>query len=305
MPASSPNRVPLFLLVVSLAFALWLWVPHALTDEMRITPAARLTLENQLRDTGAKFIWAALTLLLAALAWNQLKAMSKVVEQSAQTLAAAERTAYFTAQAGETERFARAMALLGSAQLEVRIGGVYALERLARESERDHGPIMEVLAATLRDRLAWREGEAAPARVESDLQAALTVLGRRHVAFDAPEFHLDLHATNLARAYLPFANLANGYLYECNLEGAVLQNADLRGAWCFKTNFANAVLDGAHLEGADLTGASNLTWAQLQNTHRDDTTKMPEHLRSQRDFSPVPAPEETDSNDLKLPTRRG
>ena len=91
MSASFLNRALLFLVVTSLAFVLWLWVPHALTEGLQITPVARLTLENQLRDTGAKFVWAALTLGLAALAWNHLRAMSKVVENSAQTLSAAEQ----------------------------------------------------------------------------------------------------------------------------------------------------------------------------------------------------------------------
>ena len=31
----------------------------------------------------------------------------------------------------------------GDEKLEVRLGGIYALERIARDSEKDHGPIME------------------------------------------------------------------------------------------------------------------------------------------------------------------
>lgn len=100
----------------------------------------------------------------ASVVWRYLQKMGQVVEQSSATLAAAERTAYFAAQAGETQRYAGAMALLSSEQLEVRLGGVYALERLARESASDHGPIMEVLAATLcaRQLGRGRDGPGAP-----------------------------------------------------------------------------------------------------------------------------------------------
>ena len=65
---------------------------------------------------------------------------------------------YFTAetlrvaQDGQiTERFTKAIAQLASKDLEVRLGGIYALERIARDSERDHGPIMEVLTAYVRE----------------------------------------------------------------------------------------------------------------------------------------------------------
>ncbi len=254
-------------------------VPHALTAELQTSPLARLTLETQIRDSWAKLLWAGVTLLGASFIWRYLQSLGQVVENSSQTLAAAERTAFFSAQAAETERYARAMALLGDDKIEVKLGGIYALERLARESERDHGPIMEVLAAFVRENARWNESGAAPARTEADVQAILTVIGRRHAPFDRAETHLDLHGTALSRAYLPYAHLAGAQLYESNLDGALLQGANLRGAWCWKSSWAGAVLDGAHLEGADLTGASGLTLEQIQSAYRDSATKLPDHLR--------------------------
>jgi hypothetical protein len=46
-----------------------------------------------------------------------------------------------------TERYTRAVEQLGSDKLELRLGAIYALERIARDSERDHWPIMEILTA--------------------------------------------------------------------------------------------------------------------------------------------------------------
>jgi hypothetical protein len=61
---------------------------------------------------------------------------------------------YFTAQTlrlnreGQiTDRFTRAIEQLGDAKVDVRLGGIYALERTAKSSAEDHGPIMEVLTA--------------------------------------------------------------------------------------------------------------------------------------------------------------
>jgi hypothetical protein len=44
-----------------------------------------------------------------------------------------------------TDRYTKAIEQLGSDKLEVRIGGIYALERIAHDSPRDHPTIMEVL----------------------------------------------------------------------------------------------------------------------------------------------------------------
>lgn len=53
-----------------------------------------------------------------------------------------------TAREGQiTERFTRAVDQLGNDKLEIRLGGIHALERIADESNRDYWPIMEILTA--------------------------------------------------------------------------------------------------------------------------------------------------------------
>ncbi|PQV64292.1 Pentapeptide repeat-containing protein [Abditibacterium utsteinense] len=314
MPDSRPPTPtfgkPLWILLLGAAIFLILLVavPRAMTANLQTSPLARLTLETQIRDSAAKLVLAAVTFLAATLVWRYLQNLGKVVENSVQTLAAAERTAFFAAQAAETERYARAMALLGDEKVEVRLGGIYTLERLARESSRDHGPIMEVLAAYTREHARWSEGESAPARVRADLQAILSVIGRRHAPFDPSEGHIDLHATSLARAYLPYANLEGAFLYETNLDGAILQGANLRGATLWKASLVGATLQGAHLEGADLTAVAGLTKEQLQGAHFDDATKLPDTLRGETSHAVEEAQKvkmsEEETQDLKLPTRR-
>ena len=61
------------------------------------------------------------------------------------------RTYELTEQGQVTDRYAKAIELLGSDKLDVRIGGVYALERVARDSARDHPTVMEVLSAFIRE----------------------------------------------------------------------------------------------------------------------------------------------------------
>lgn len=322
MPKQSHAAFPLLpaLVVALLLLALWWFLPNLLIANVKLAPAERLMAQNAMRDSLARVGEALLIFWGATVVWGYLQGLGKVIERSSQTLAAAERTTFFAAQAGETQRYASAMSLLASPQLEVRLGGVYALERLARESQRDHGPIMEVLAATLRDRAAWVMGETVAAQLPADLQAIVTVIGRRHAAFDPDESQIDLHATALARAYLPGANLAGAFLYGANLQGAILQGANLRGARLWNADLTDATLEGAQLQGADLTGVAGLTPPQLKGAQCDAATKFPQHLRAIAQTNEQAARAQQDSKsdgetpdvaaatraeNLKLPSKRG
>jgi hypothetical protein len=51
-----------------------------------------------------------------------------------------------------TESFSKAIEQLGSDKLEVRLGGIYALERISQESPQDHRTVIENLTAFVRQR---------------------------------------------------------------------------------------------------------------------------------------------------------
>jgi uncharacterized protein YjbI with pentapeptide repeats len=156
------------------------------------------------------------------------------------------------------DRYSRAIEQIGSAMVDVQIGGVYALERVARDSPPDHPTVMEVLAAFIRghSHLQWPvhgpdDGPAPERTMRPEVQAALTVIGRRDPSHDQQP--IDLSRSDLSGADLSGAKLADGCL-----NGAVLAQAKL----------ADAVLTRAGLSGADLIGA-DLTHADL--THADLT----------------------------------
>ena len=182
-----------------------------------------------------------------------------------------------------TERFTRAIDQLGKVEdgkklYEIRIGGIYALERIARESEEDYWPIMEVLTAYVRHNSHWPHGqirspqdvrelveqergldvkEVLPDRPKPDIEAIMTVLRRRarSYGFGEPQ-PLNLSDTNLARvdlkgANLSYAYLPGAYLFAANLRQAILSNAKLWDAWLYGANLTGE----ASLIGADLTGA--------------------------------------------------
>ena len=51
-----------------------------------------------------------------------------------------------------TESFSKAVEQLGSDKLEVRLGGIYSLERISKESPDDYWTVMESLTAFVRER---------------------------------------------------------------------------------------------------------------------------------------------------------
>jgi hypothetical protein len=97
------------------------------------------------------------------------------------------------------DRFTKAIEQLGAVnqdgkkKLEVRLGGIYALEQIAKESPDHHWPIMEVLTAYVREHAPQKEEEqrsqeeVSPPKLATDIQAILTVLGRRTRIFGKGE----------------------------------------------------------------------------------------------------------------------
>lgn len=218
------------------------------------------------------------------------------------------------------DRFTQAIDQLGKDNLELRLGGIYALERIAQGSEADYWPVMEILTTYVRERAPWKEGrppnEEPPARkLAADIQAVLTILGRRERMYNNGEdLRLDLRGTDLRRAHLSGAHLegailSGAHLEEGNLSGAHLEDAILRGthlekAYLVGASLERAFLGGAHLEGAvltearlekaylsgahfetanllgaNLTEAFGLTWEQIQTARRDNKTRFPGYLR--------------------------
>jgi hypothetical protein len=215
-----------------------------------------------------------------------------------------------------TERFTRAIDQLGSAQPEVRLGGIYALERIAKDSPADRRTVAAVLAALVRTHAPWMVGapngpEHPSATVDErlpwlehravDVQAALWVLSRRPPSRDPLQLYLsrvDLRAAFLRDARLPHtalrhANLARALmpgidLSRSDLEDTDLRNTDLRAARLTKANLhkahlQNADLAGADLQRADLRGANlqgaKLQGADLTGVRANSTTVWPDGFR--------------------------
>jgi uncharacterized protein YjbI with pentapeptide repeats len=163
---------------------------------------------------------------------------------------------------------------------EARLGALYALERIAQDSERDHWPIMETLCAYVRknagapvfieDDLLLELGRRAEhvtdglrkaaqerARPYVDVQAAITVIGRRSadrikyenrlraVAGRRDAFSLDLTRTNLA-----------GVVFNGNFDFARFDRSSLAFAQFIRASADSARFGDVHGPGMQVLNCS-------------------------------------------------
>ena len=179
-----------------------------------------------------------------------------------------------------TDRYTAAVGQLGSDKLTIRLGGVYALERVARDSEGDRETVEDVLAAFIRADAPRAAGEIA--HIESsgelddfvaplDVAAALTVLTRRAMEPAIYRSSIDLTGANigpmqfpngaslphviLSGAYLPGARLRTAVLAFAMMDEVTATDVDLREAHLVDINFNSAHLSWADFSRANLTGA--------------------------------------------------
>jgi uncharacterized protein YjbI with pentapeptide repeats len=169
-----------------------------------------------------------------------------------------------------TERFTKAIEQLGNDKLDVRLGAIYALEQIARDSEELHWPIMQVLTAYLREHSSaadWKEQrqralEDSPAtpRARADFLAVADVIRRRRWQWDSVASVDDAgrvghEPLNFEGCELGHADLGKVQLQRANFVGAELERANFEGAQLEGASFEAAQLEGANFEAAQLQGA--------------------------------------------------
>jgi uncharacterized protein YjbI with pentapeptide repeats len=135
-----------------------------------------------------------------------------------------------------TERFSTAVGQLGATAISVRIGAIYALERIARDSPKDRGAIVATLSSFVADGRSHHVAHDGP--TGPDIQAALRVLGRRPGA-GKEEFRLDLSHANLKGAHFDGGNWDHASFVYSDLDD---------------TLFARSTLNEAHFEATSLLG---------------------------------------------------
>jgi hypothetical protein len=257
----------------------------------------RLQFENDLRANRIQVITTVVQALggIAVLvgiyfAWANLKLTQK----------AQQDTVRLTNEGQITDRFVRAIDQLGATDkdgkqaIEIRLGGIYGLTRIAHDSPKDYLPIRHILIAYVLlnaqpTELSSTERAAlnyCPPRMDTnvyprtDIQAAITFLGQGPTIAEP----LDLHNTQLRGANLQEANLRNAYLAGVDLRLGWLPNAHLECARLIDAHMEGAYLEGAHLEGVLLEG-TNLDCTDWKNAHLEGALLSAADLRRALDLT--------------------
>jgi hypothetical protein len=272
----------LVVLACVLAVPQWLVGWELGAQARTLSAAERAKAINDVRATLLQGIGGAVLLLGAYFTFRQLQTSREQLQ---------------IAQQGQvTERFTRAIDQLGHAELDVRLGGIYALERIANDSPDDRATIAEVLTAFVRGHAPWpprsKKQPPADAPIDQvpelqvrapDVYAAVTVLARWR---PPPRFGgepLDLHATDLRRARLDAPDLQRARLYDANLQGSRIRGAQLRGVILGRAQLQEADLLGAQLQEADLRFANlqeaDLRFANLQGARLEGAQLQGANLR--------------------------
>jgi Pentapeptide repeats (8 copies) len=191
------------------------------------------------------------------------------------------RTVKATEEKNITERYSKAVEQLGDKEkLEVRLGGIYDLERIAKDSKKDYWRTINVLIDFIRGKTSYIKHNS-DYSIPPDVQAALKVIKQPHYLRGLRDGEIDLRGSYLKKADLKNAflnkayfikvnfveaNLQKARLFKANLSEANLCKADMTDAYLIKANFYKTILTQANLKNANLKKA-NLEQANLREAN--------------------------------------
>jgi Pentapeptide repeats (8 copies) len=226
----------LILAVLGAVFFLSVRLPQWLVSIASIKDVKeRVSLENEILKTLVQILGGALFLLGVYFTWRNLR----------------------LAQEGQiTQRFNDAIEHLGSDKPEVKLGGIYALARIARDSPKDHISVMHVFSSYVRETTQRTKSEP----VAAEVQAILTMMARRTLEHESDDDEIDLRD-----AFIPGVNLRDAQFERVRLDGATLSRAQMESALLRGATLRGALLDDAYLRFADLRD-SDLTGADLRQS---------------------------------------
>ena len=234
--------VLLAVILPGVGVVIWRW------DWLREVNQAEDSNSNTLSNVA---LIAAGILALAFAAWR-----AKIADSQSRT---AQRQADIAQRGLLNERYQKGAEMLGSHVLATRMGGIYALQRLAEDHPNEyHVQIMRLFCAYVQHPTG--KDIEPDADLGGDVQSvmyAIRACRQKDAALEleqAEKFRLNLTRAHLRGADLSEINLSNTDLPHANLSRAYLGRADLSGAYLLEANLAGATLAGTKMRGANLSG---------------------------------------------------
>lgn len=195
------------------------------------------------RDPLLRGATGAAAIVAGALAWGRLE-LSRREHRLAR--AAGERAV----EAQITDRYARAVEQLGSSDTAVRLGALYALERLAHDSPNDRDTIYDVICAYIRHHSIQRDEYQRP--VLDDVEGLIVPVDGRAVDYRAA-LDIVLREREPREYEVPqLRDLTGAVVNDRTIVRTPLTEMDLSGATLTHVTFEECSLDRVNFHGADL-----------------------------------------------------
>jgi uncharacterized protein YjbI with pentapeptide repeats len=268
-------------------------------------------LENDARTALIQAVGGLLVLAGLVFTWRNLRIAER---NSQQTLDNSQQTLALSRTSQINDRFTKAIDQLGATnetggkKLEVRLGGIYALEQIAKDSPHYYEPVMEVLTAYVREHAAWKgdtprvQDEILPRAAWEEMrdetiqmlalpdevqreQAARLLLQRQ---LSLPMSLTNIMAHTQRKQFLPMIatdiqailtilkrrahTFGKGEAQRLNLAGVALRRASF-----LQAHLEGALLVEAHLEEA-LLAEAHLEGAFLTGAHLEEALLAEAHL---------------------------
>ena len=214
----------------------------------------------------------------------------------------AHRNAELTELRLITERFSKAVEQLGSNILEVCLGGIYSLEKIAKDfaSPYDYWIVLNILSAFIRE-TSLIEKNQNPIKnsltYKQAIQAALTVVGRLNskrdlsnnlllnltcarlnnfnfegnfsiVNFGRSELHCCVLQGEFSNSFFDDAELQDAHLIKSKFQNASFENADFTKAILSDSDFDGAIFIGASLTSANVNEFTNFKKAKFSDINQ-------------------------------------
>ena len=268
--------------LIPVILLLLLWIVPILEIETRASQLPikdKIELEDKLRTTLAQIFGGLFLLSGAYFSW---------------------RTLNQNKESQITDRFYKAVEQLGNIAPKnqaVQIGGVFALERIAIDSPKDHWTIMEVLCSYIRmnspvagpyEKVVGhanlhkknKGGSSNTIFPDHVIQTIITVLGRRNTLRESVSERLDLRNTYLRGAnftggdfsktlfdgsHLEWSKFNHANLENTSFNDSHMEMASLRNTTMIKSSFIDSYMEGADLRNSNLSD-SNLLYSHIQDS---------------------------------------
>ena len=272
-----PNSTAFWLALVAFVLVCSVLLPAAGWDWLRSGESGSGGESNSTTIRNVGFLIAGMLALVFAV-WRGV-----LLQRQAAT---AERQSETLQQGLLNERYQKGAEMLGCGVLTVRLGGIYALQRLAEEHpEQHHIQAMRLLCAFLRLPTKDQSLESGQAAIEpgtllgirQDVEGIMQAIGSRsklRIGLEREvEFRLDLRGADLRGAQLLDADLSQAMFHHAHLSNVNFANTDLTDSFLSYADLSQAEFHDVNFTRTRLWSA-NLSGAMLQNA---DLSKMDFH----------------------------